>query len=113
MPEIETFNDGKEGIQTKAKLYDPISRIEEKWKLVPAFLKMRGLVKQHIDSFNYFANVEIKNIVRAERNYMIKSDIDNTYYLKYKDIRIGSLRSKKISLFTPSLRISADLLSDL
>ena len=76
-------------LYSKAKLYDPISRIEEKWKLVPAFLKMRGLVKQHIDSFNYFTNVEIKNIVRAERNYMIKSDIDNTYYLKYKDIRIG------------------------
>lgn len=76
-------------LYSKAKLYDPISRIEEKWKLVPAFLKMRGLVKQHIDSFNYFTNVEIKNIVRAERNYCIKSDIDSSYYLKYRDIRIG------------------------
>ncbi|RXG55058.1 hypothetical protein Avbf_12481 [Armadillidium vulgare] len=37
--------------------------ITEKWKLVPAFLKVKGLVKQHIDSFNYFVNTDIKKIV--------------------------------------------------
>ena len=76
-------------LYAKAKLYDPIRTMDEKWKLVPAFLKMRGLVKQHIDSFNYFINVEIKNIVRAERNFMIRSEIDSSYFLKYRDIRIG------------------------
>lgn len=33
---------------------------QEKWKLLPAFLKVKGLVKQHTDSFNYFVNVGIK-----------------------------------------------------
>lgn len=42
-------------------------QVEEKWKLLPAFLKIKGLVKQHIDSFNYFINVEIKKIVMANQ----------------------------------------------
>lgn len=28
--------------------------------MLPAFLKVKGLVKQHTDSFNYFVNVGIK-----------------------------------------------------
>jgi len=34
---------------------------QEKWKLLPAFLSVRGLVKQHIDSYNHFVNVEVGN----------------------------------------------------
>lgn len=37
---------------TKKKLSDPIKSLEDKWLLLPAFLKVKGLVKQHIDSFN-------------------------------------------------------------
>ena len=33
--------------------------LQEKWRLLPAFLKVKGLVKQHIDSFNYFINSEV------------------------------------------------------
>jgi len=33
--------------------------VQEKWKLLPAFLSVRGLVKQHIDSYNYFVDVEV------------------------------------------------------
>ena len=33
---------------------------QDKWNLLPAFLKVKGLVKQHIDSFNYFVDHEIK-----------------------------------------------------
>jgi DNA-binding transcriptional regulator GbsR (MarR family) len=47
------------------KMSAPVKEIPEKWKLVPAFLKVKGLVRQHIDSFNYFINEEIKHIVRA------------------------------------------------
>lgn len=43
----------------------PIKKIEDKWKLIPAFLRLRGLVKQHIDSFNFFINIDMKNIVIA------------------------------------------------
>ncbi len=55
---------------------------------MPAFLKVKGLVKQHIDSFNYFVEVELKNIVKA--NQRVISDIDPKFYLKYTDIYVGS-----------------------
>jgi DNA-directed RNA polymerase beta subunit len=35
--------------------------------LLPAFLQLRGLVKQHIDSYNYFINVELKQILMANQ----------------------------------------------
>ena len=76
-------------LYNKAKLYSPISKVEEKWSLTPAFLQVRGLVKQHIDSFNYFTDIEIKNIIRSSRNYLIKSEINPNFYLKYRDIHIG------------------------
>jgi DNA-directed RNA polymerase III subunit RPC2 len=75
-------------LYNKAKLYSPISKLQEKWKLIPAFLQVRGLMKMHIDSFNYFTDIEIKNIVRSERNYKIKSEINKKFYLKYHDIHI-------------------------
>ena len=28
--------------------YESVSEVQEKWKLVPAFLETRGLVKQHL-----------------------------------------------------------------
>jgi len=49
----------------EGKMSAPVKEISEKWKLVPAFLKVRGLVRQHIDSFNYFINEDIKHIVKA------------------------------------------------
>ena len=45
-------------------------------------------MKQHIDSFNYFVEVELKNIVKA--NQRVISDIDPRFYLKYNDIYVGS-----------------------
>ncbi|KAG1839326.1 hypothetical protein DFJ58DRAFT_812683 [Suillus subalutaceus] len=68
-------------------LADPIKRVEDKWLLLPAFLKIKGLVKQHIDSFNYFVDVDIKNIVRA--NNKVTSDVDPRFWLKYTDIHVG------------------------
>ncbi|XP_077264151.1 RNA polymerase III subunit RpIII128 [Temnothorax americanus] len=61
--------------------------MEDKEKLVAAFLRKKGLVKQHIDSFNYFINEEIKNIVKA--NEKIQSDEDPHFYLKYLNIEVG------------------------
>ncbi|EIM84273.1 beta and beta-prime subunits of DNA dependent RNA-polymerase [Stereum hirsutum FP-91666 SS1] len=68
-------------------LTDPIKSIEDKWLLLPAFLKVKGLVKQHIDSFNYFVDVDIKNILKA--NNKVTSDVDPRFWLKYTDIRVG------------------------
>lgn len=66
----------------------PINTVKDKWKLVPAFLKVKGLVKQHIDSFNYFIDVEITKIVKA--NELVTSDTDPTFYLKYLSIAVGT-----------------------
>ena len=45
-------------------LTDPIDTARDKWNLLPAFLKVKGLVKQHIDSFNHFIEVELKKIIQ-------------------------------------------------
>lgn len=66
----------------------PVPTVKEKWKLLPAFLKVKGLVRQHIDSFNYFINSEIKKIMKA--NQMITSDADPTFFLKYLNISVGN-----------------------
>ncbi|XP_063405448.1 DNA-directed RNA polymerase III subunit RPC2-like isoform X1 [Mytilus trossulus] len=71
----------------KTDLTAPIKSVEEKWKLLPAFLKVKGLVKQHIDSFNFFINVEIKKIMKA--NDKITSDADPNFYMKYSNIYVG------------------------
>ncbi|KAL9634049.1 MAG: hypothetical protein Q9164_004319, partial [Protoblastenia rupestris] len=78
---LEPFYHGK-------SLTEPIDTAKDKWNLLPAFLKVKGLVKQHIDSFNYFLEVEIKKIVKA--NQKVLSDIDPKFYLKYTDVYVGS-----------------------
>ena len=70
-------------------LLKPVNTVEEKWKLLPHFLRLRGLMRQHIDSFNHFINVEIKNIVAAKSNHEIRSDADPKFFLRYTDIHIG------------------------
>ncbi len=56
--------------------------------MLPAFLQLRGLVKQHIDSYNYFLTVELKQILLA--NQKVHCDADPNFFLKYTDIRIGA-----------------------
>lgn len=73
-----------EGDEDLAK---PINTVQDKWKLLPAFLKVKGLVKQHIDSFNYFINVEIKKIMKA--NEIVTSMADPNFYIKYLNIYVG------------------------
>ncbi|EDQ88087.1 uncharacterized protein MONBRDRAFT_26625 [Monosiga brevicollis MX1] len=64
----------------------PVATLEEKWKLLPAFLKMKGLVRQHIESFNHFIEVDIKKILAA--NAKVTSDNDPNFYVRYLDIRV-------------------------
>ncbi|KAF0991447.1 hypothetical protein HZS_6138, partial [Henneguya salminicola] len=70
--------------------------LEEKWKLVPEFLKVfniktyfqtKGLMKEHTISYSFLLDHEIKNIVRA--NYLITSDVDANWYFKFLDVRVG------------------------
>ncbi|EGG24858.1 RNA polymerase III [Cavenderia fasciculata] len=86
-----TNNEYKPGtmddLYDESKLTDSIKEVEEKWKLVPAFLKCRGLVKQHIDSFNYFINVEIKKILKA--NERLTTDVDPSFFARFTEINVG------------------------
>uniref|UniRef100_A0A060T6K8 DNA-directed RNA polymerase subunit beta n=1 Tax=Blastobotrys adeninivorans TaxID=409370 RepID=A0A060T6K8_BLAAD len=78
-------------------LTDQINTAEDKWNLLPAFLKVKGLVKQHLDSFNYFIETDLKKIVKA--NEKILSDIDPQFYLKYLDIRVGEPQRRDVNSF--------------
>ena len=89
MPNPKDIDINYSDLYNKAKLYDPISKMEEKWKLIPAFLQVHGLVKQHIDSFNYFTEIEMKNIIFSSSNHEIKLEAYPDFYLQYKDIHIG------------------------
>ncbi|KAL7344526.1 DNA-directed RNA polymerase III subunit RPB2 [Encephalitozoon intestinalis] len=60
---------------------------DQRLELIKLFFKEKGLVRQHIESYDYFVDHEIKALVRA--NQIVDSDIDHTFYLKYLDIRVG------------------------
>ncbi|KAF2671685.1 beta and beta-prime subunits of DNA dependent RNA-polymerase [Microthyrium microscopicum] len=65
---------------------EKIDTARDKWNLLPAFLKVKGLIKQHIDSFNYFLETDLKQIVKA--NQKVCSDVDQKFWLEYTDIRV-------------------------
>lgn len=69
------------------KLADPINTVKDKWELLPAFLKVKGLVKQHLDSYNYFIETDLKKIIKA--NEYVFSDVSRDFFIRYKDIRVG------------------------
>jgi DNA-directed RNA polymerase III subunit RPC2 len=76
---LEPFYAGKH-------ITDKIDTAQDKWNLLPAFLKVKGLIKQHIDSFDFFIDSELRSIVRA--NKRVTSDVDNKFWLEYTDIRV-------------------------
>ncbi len=83
-PRFERPVDSSDSIDDLLK---PIKTAEDKWAVLPDFLQMRGVARQHIDSFNYLINTEIRSIVRA--NEKIVSEADPRWYLKYEDVRVG------------------------
>ncbi|EXJ60748.1 DNA-directed RNA polymerase III subunit RPC2 [Cladophialophora yegresii CBS 114405] len=83
----DSFGAALEPFYYEKSLTDPIDTARDKWNLLPAFLKVKGLVKQHVDSFNHFVDVELRKIIDAEP--LITSDIDPKFYIKYEDIYIG------------------------
>ncbi|CAM9294718.1 unnamed protein product [Chrysoparadoxa australica] len=102
---------GNGGSNTSEERLAAASHVQEKWKLLPHFLKLRGLMKQHIDSFDYFVNHDIKKIVAAKINQEVHSDADPKFFLKYTDVYVGSpsveeddMTIKKITPFQCRLR---------
>ncbi|KAL5799487.1 hypothetical protein ACOSQ4_032371 [Xanthoceras sorbifolium] len=73
-------------VDDKQKTAASVKSAVDKFQLLPEFLKVRGLVKQHLDSFNYFVNTGIKKIVRA--NDRLVSTVDPSIYIWFKDVRI-------------------------
>ena len=63
------------------KIYDFIN---SSW----LYLNSKGLVKQHIDSFNHFVEHEIKDIVKA--NEKVTCFADPMFYIKYLDVHVGT-----------------------
>mmetsp|Transcript_19365 Transcript_19365/g.63113 ORF Transcript_19365/g.63113 Transcript_19365/m.63113 type:complete len:1117 (+) Transcript_19365:98-3448(+) len=60
--------------------------LENKWQLLPHFLR---LMNQHIASFDYFIETEIKKVVAAEPNHTVRSEVDPNFYLSYTDVYVG------------------------
>ena len=83
-------------------LAKPIKDVEEKWKLLPHFLRLRGLMRQHIDSFNHLINVDIKQIVAAKSNREIRSEADPKFFLQYTDIYVGEPNLEEEAYMTSS-----------
>ena len=78
-----------EGEMSISELSAPIKSVQDKYKMLPHFLRMRGLLRQYTDSFNYFVNIEMKQIVAAKSNNTIRSKVDANWFLEYTDIYVG------------------------
>ncbi|CAN6485138.1 unnamed protein product [Victoria cruziana] len=80
---------GSDTLPVKMKdIAAPVKSAVDKFQLLPEFLKVRGLVKQHIDSFNHFVNEDMKKIIHTKGNEIVVSDVDPGIYVKYLDIRV-------------------------
>jgi DNA-directed RNA polymerase III subunit RPC2 len=87
------------------ELAKPIKAVEEKWKLLPHFLRLRGLMRQHIDSFNHLVNVDIKQIVAAKSNREVRSEADPKFFLQYTDIYVGTPNLEEEAFVTTAGRL--------
>jgi hypothetical protein len=80
---------GREYGSFRTPLDAPIGSLKDKWRVLPHFLQVRSLMRQHIDSFDYFVNTEMKEIVQSPSACEIRSDHDPKFYLRYTDCWVG------------------------
>lgn len=78
---------GMEGVEGEGAEREEKDALADKWKLLPAFIKARGLVRQHIESYDHFIEVELNEIMRA--NEKITTEADHAWYFKYTSIKVG------------------------
>lgn len=67
----------------------PIGSVKEKWRLLPHFLRLRSLLRQHIDSFDHFVETEMQQIVQSPSAREIRSEHDPKFYLRYEACWVG------------------------
>lgn len=80
---------GREYGSIRTPLDAPIGALKDKWRVLPHFLNCRSLMRQHIDSFDYFVNIEMKEIVQSPSACEIRSEHDPKFYLRYTDCWVG------------------------
>jgi hypothetical protein len=80
---------GREYGSFRTPLDAPIGSLKDKWRVLPHFLQVRSLMRQHIDSFDYFVNTEMKEIVQSPSACEIRSEHDPKFYLRYTDCWVG------------------------
>ena len=66
------------------ELVRPIKDLKEKWQLLPAFLQARGLVQQHIESYDYFLENELRSIMEANKE--IRCEAKKDWFFRYQRI---------------------------
>jgi DNA-directed RNA polymerase III subunit RPC2 len=87
--EEDISKQGREYGSTRTPLDAPIGALKDKWRVLPHFLQVRSLMRQHIDSFDYFVNIEMKEIVQSPSACEIRSDHDPKFYLRYTNCWVG------------------------
>ena len=70
------------GLSPDGSLLKPVKELKDKFALLPAFLKERGLAKQHVESFDFFINQGIKAIIRTKDNNRVAFEADSNFYLR-------------------------------
>ncbi|KAL7569046.1 hypothetical protein ACA910_021324, partial [Epithemia clementina (nom. ined.)] len=71
----------------------PVGSLRDKWRLLPHFLRLRSLLRQHIDSFDHFVQTELQQIVSSPSNCEIRSEHDPKFYLRYEACWVGTTPS--------------------
>ncbi len=66
---------------------------EDRWALMKAFIDEKGLVRQHLDSFNDFLVNGIKEIIKENS---IVTTSDPNVYVVIKDVEIGEPQFKEV-----------------
>lgn len=67
----------------------PVGSLREKWRLLPYFLQLRSLLRQHIDSYDHFINKEMQAVVQSPSAREIRSDHDPNFYWRYEACWVG------------------------
>ena len=65
----------------------PIRSLDDKWKLLPAFLRTSSIVRQHIESFDHFLSHTLRTILVANRR--VATDAQPDWYLEYDRLYVG------------------------
>lgn len=81
----------------------PVGSLKDKWRLLPYFLNLRSLLRQHIDSFDHFINVELRQIVQSPSACEIRSEHDPRFYLRYEDVWVGEPSIEEESFSTAQI----------